>query len=162
MPRSCQDTVDNLYMTSLSLTSGMSLLRLWSAITSALTGPFRQGPWHPLPVFLWSSVLCCAGEGFSWSPHPPCQAPGKTVPSGNECYFKEILPIRKITSKRLFLRLLQHYCLLGLPHQPAHWNNPGWWFFWQLIQNLIAFALDCDSVFLFLAWRICKVRADQS
>lgn len=72
-------TLDNLYMTSLSISSGMTLLRLWSAITNALIRPFRQGPWHPVPEFLWSSVLCCAGEGCSWSHHPPFQVPGKAV-----------------------------------------------------------------------------------
>lgn len=84
--------MDSLYMTSLSLTGGMSLPGMWSVITSGLTRPFRQGPWHPVPAFPWSPVLCCADEGFSWSPPTPCQALGKAVSSGNYFYFKETLP----------------------------------------------------------------------
>lgn len=110
MPRPCLDAVDSIYKTSLSLASGMSLLRVWSATTSALKGPFRQGPWHPVPAFPRSSVLCCARGGFSWSPHPPCQAPRKAVSSGNECYFKEVSPIKKnhkwVTFPETFAALL--------------------------------------------------------
>ena len=90
-----------LCMTSLSLTSGVSLLALWSAIAGTLIGLFCK-------AFLRRSVLCgldaapCspyADQGFSWSPRPPRQAPGKAVASGDECYFKEMSPFRKITSR---------------------------------------------------------------
>lgn len=94
-------------MTSLSSTSGVGLLRLRSAIASALTRLFRQGRRRPAPAFLRRSVSCGLGaaprrphadQGFSWSSHPPCQPPGKAISSGDECYFKEMSPFRKITS----------------------------------------------------------------
>lgn len=105
MPRAWLGTVGRSW--ALHDVLELDLLRLWSASASALTRLFRQGPGRPAPAFLRRSVLCGLGaaprrphadQGFSWSSHPPCQPPRKAVSSGDECYFIEMSPFRKIMS----------------------------------------------------------------
>lgn len=166
MPRPCLDTVDSLYITVLSLSSGMSLQRLWSPSPVPwldLSGKdLRQilSGMTPCPSIsmIVCAVLCRWRVWLVTSSSLPTPREGSF--SRKWVLFQRDITYQKNHKQMTFPETFAALLPAWAPTPACSLEQPRLMIFWQVIQNVIAFALSSDSVFLFWAWRICRVRAD--